>query len=687
MGYDMSLDWSFENEVIDDSEPEREEMRRLTRRTLSRSPGKPDKGKARMLVVGDVSDIEVELGGERVLSEEVIEISSSDEDRLSAPRPGSMILDSSNLPGLRSAKEIGVPGPRSSDTTSSYFRRSASPVANEPEPVNFEINQSGSFQRPEIYDEGEDEEPKPSLARFAYVRGAASNGTYVPKRSLSSRASTVSEIPVPTTMASKTTKKRTKAASMKSPLETQFTDSQLSLILVCVCCELKWTTRKSSPQKLAHIKSCAKKKAYTDETVCSLMAAALSKVPPKESDPPKVDESEKAAPTKTYLEGVLHDATKKKGRRVKVTETVRSVVETRSDILCKAQAVLGRHSKQRVDDELEANDSTKAPRAGPSNSKPLVRKDTETQTISDDEPDEADTTDAFPATQAFAASKFATATRTTSLFHLADQDDSDESDISEPEPQFAPSKLGNRRSSSVRTFGSPSSSKRRIAAFDEPEGNSKPTTRSEIISRLDQAIFQANLNGYALPRSETKVLDLHSARTIATGNSLELGDLMATEDIRHEDSLDDYALTTDDAYLHYDPGVSAALTPIHSPWRSQNRHSKSNRSPPHKLPPSPRTPPKSPRKRATKAGSETPRRKGKARAEEEFGDAWRQRLNDAIVNNSALHLRILRYEPVHFDEFVSLMVDKPTTNSRAALRLFLDERAISFYGATVRKRR
>ncbi len=72
----MSLDWSFENEVIDDSEPEREEMRRLTRRTLSRSPGKPDKGKARMVVVGDVSDVEIELGGERVLSEEVIEISS-----------------------------------------------------------------------------------------------------------------------------------------------------------------------------------------------------------------------------------------------------------------------------------------------------------------------------------------------------------------------------------------------------------------------------------------------------------------------------------------------------------------------------------------------------------------------------------------------------------------------------------
>lgn len=218
-----------------------------------------------------------------------------------------------------------------------------------------------------------------------------------------------------------------------------------------------------------------------------------------------------------------------------------------------------------------------------------------------------------------------------------------------------------------------------------------------------------------------KVPDLHSARTIATENTLELGNLIATEDIRHEDSLHDYALTTDDAYLHYDPGVSAALTPIHSPWRRQNGQSKSNRSPPRKLPASPRTPPKSPRKRAPKAASETPRRKGKARAEEEFGDAWRQQLNDAIVNNSALHLRILRYEvgsfhvnnydvlnasaqPVHFDEFVNLMVDKPTTNSRAALRLFLDERvrlrqhpaqrihshlsqAISFYGATVRKRR
>ncbi|KDQ31031.1 hypothetical protein PLEOSDRAFT_1082235 [Pleurotus ostreatus PC15] len=342
------------------------------------------------------------------------------------------------------------------------------------------------------------------------------------------------------------------------------------------------------------------------------MAAALSKIPPKEPDPPKIDESEKPAPTKTYLEGVLHDATKKKGRRVKVAETVRSVTETRSDILCKAQAVLGRNN----------------------------------------------------------------------------QDDSEsDGDMSEPEPQFAPSKLAIRRRSPARTSGSPSINKRKTATFDELEGLMKPTTRSEIISRLDQAIFQANLNGYALPRSEMKVPDLHSARTIATENTLEFGDLIATEDIRHEDSLHDYALTTDDAYLHYDPGVSAALTPIHSPWRRQNGQSKSNRSPPHKLPASPRTPPKSPRKRAPKAASETPRRKGKARAEEEFGDAWRQQLNDAIVNNSALHLRILRYEPVHFDEFVNLMIDKPTTNSRAALKLFLDERAISFYGATVRKRR
>ncbi|KAF7436571.1 hypothetical protein PC9H_003404 [Pleurotus ostreatus] len=682
MGYDMSLDWSFENEVIDDSEPEREEMRRLARRTLSRSPGKPDKGKARMVTVGDVSDVEIELGGDRVLSEEVIEISSSDEDRLPALRTETVMVESSNFPGLHSATmKIGAPA-------SSYFRRPASPVANEPEPVNVEIDQGGRSQRPEIQDEDEDEEPKPSLARFAYAPSTASNGIYVPKRSLSSRAaSTISDVPAPTITASKTTKKRTKAPSMKSQLVTQFTDSQLSLILVCVCCELKWTTRKSSPQKLAHIKSCAKKKSYTDETVCSLMAAALSKIPPKEPDPPKIDESEKPAPTKTYLEGVLHDATKKKGRRVKVTETVRSVTETRSDILCKAQAVLGRNSKQRVDDGLEVDDSTKAPRAGPSK-QPLMRKDTEPQTLSDDELGETDAMNVFPATQAFAASKFATATRTTTLFHLADQDDSEsDGDMSEPEPQFAPSKLAIRRRSPTRTSGSPSINKRKTATFDELEGLMKPTTRSEIISRLDQAIFQANLNGYALPRSEMKVPDLHSARTIATDNTLEFGDLIATEDIRHEDSLHDYALTTDDAYLHYDPGVSAALTPIHSPWRRQNGQSKSNRSPPHKLPASPRTPPKSPRKRAPKAASETPRRKGKARAEEEFGDAWRQQLNDAIVNNSALHLRILRYEPVHFDEFVNLMIDKPTTNSRAALRLFLDERAISFYGATVRKRR
>jgi len=59
-----------------------------------------------------------------------------------------------------------------------------------------------------------------------------------------------------------------------------------------------------------------------------------------------------------------------------------------------------------------------------------------------------------------------------------------------------------------------------------------------------------------------------------------------------------------------------------------------------------------------------------------------------IMLDSDLHLRILRYEPIHFDVFLEIarQYAPPGGKLKRHLRMFLDHQAIVFYGeATTRQ--
>ncbi|KAJ2967910.1 hypothetical protein NUW54_g13368 [Trametes sanguinea] len=72
-------------------------------------------------------------------------------------------------------------------------------------------------------------------------------------------------------------------------------------------------------------------------------------------------------------------------------------------------------------------------------------------------------------------------------------------------------------------------------------------------------------------------------------------------------------------------------------------------------------------------------------------DEINAKMKEAILKDEALHLRILRYEPIHFDVFLQMAVDLGIPAKRSGLkgkvRAFLDQKAIHFYGAEPSKSR
>jgi len=144
-----------------------------------------------------------------------------------------------------------------------------------------------------------------------------------------------------------------------------------------------------------------------------------------------------------------------------------------------------------------------------------------------------------------------------------------------------------------------------------------------------------------------------------------------------DEELEQYA---DEAYLHYEPENDIDSLPPTT-----------HIQPPSPINPSPKRRPKKPKSRSrSPAGTSTtaPRRKKKtatAKKQPEFDEEWDKDLRNRIVQDTALHLRILRLEPIHFDVFLSMVDGQAEGRSAAKLKLhlreFLDKQAINFYGA------
>ena len=130
-----------------------------------------------------------------------------------------------------------------------------------------------------------------------------------------------------------------------------FTDEQWAQLSVCVCCDEKWTSRKSVKGKIAHLKSCAKDSFMSDELVEKKILEELqnsSPHEPKKGAGAKNSTSDSASAVAssglgTLLEDVVNETgiPKKKTRRpVAGAISVKKPSDTREAIRQRAQMFL-----------------------------------------------------------------------------------------------------------------------------------------------------------------------------------------------------------------------------------------------------------------------------------------------------------------------------------------------------------
>ncbi|KAH9943382.1 uncharacterized protein BXZ73DRAFT_74348 [Epithele typhae] len=196
---------------------------------------------------------------------------------------------------------------------------------------------SPTDERMESVAESEEEESTHRLKRGLSAFAAPG----IVSRAVSTAASSVERVSEPPEALPKIAIKR---SAPTHRFTEDFSEKELSQVLTCVSCELKWTARKSVAQKMKHIQTCAKKHGLTDDTVRTLLRKEVSSHPPatvaSSSKRTSREPAQDPAPT-TLLEEAVKDAKKKRqGKRAQVVQTIESVTDTRDKILDKARLLL-----------------------------------------------------------------------------------------------------------------------------------------------------------------------------------------------------------------------------------------------------------------------------------------------------------------------------------------------------------
>lgn len=432
--------------------------------------------------------------------------------------------------------------------------------------------------------------------------------------------------------------------AQKHQFADELSDNDLARLKNCVCCSVAWTTRKGAAQKVTHMLSCAKKHAFTDDMILDCIRREVDKEPvemantAKAKGKQKATEPEAAFPT-TYVEEVLQGAEqKRKGRRPDVSKTVKSLVETREGILDKARIVLG---GEPVANTLQTGSCLETYIYGSSRGPP--------PNISADFP---------PATQVAGASNLGQmyAPNKPSIFSDMTGDDArhilpDENAFPPSTQAFVPSKLGTFLGSSS-AFRSPSPTSQNLS----PEGSTR-TVRNHhfhpLVSETDNIQTRSPSLG-TIPvsltsRDPTRPLHMKTS----TENEKSPGLTALSMNSEHDPADIQYVYSpesdndpawADDAILHYDPH------PLDQSNHSVSYISQFQTSPiiSHTTKRVPQT--ISPKRKTLHTPTSSVRKKkgSKARtandAEAPFDEEWEAWLRQRILQDEALHLRVLRLE-------------------------------------------
>ncbi|KAK0498611.1 hypothetical protein EDD18DRAFT_94747 [Armillaria luteobubalina] len=409
-----------EEDVVEDSEPEREALRQ--KRKLERKKRK----EAKELAVPAVASV-IELSDDERNSVppaspsigSVIDISDSSMTAASV-HPLSVNNSSVQNHGV-SVIEVSELAPVSTDdiTTSSV-----------PQPVKKKytlsiLNDSAIFN--DSLENKDDDEPGLNFARFAFAAKPARKAS---SSSIPSRAESVEALPKP--------------VASKKPLRADrfagdFTDAQLGGLLKCVCCNISWTTRKTAAQKMKHVQSCAKKNNFTDSAVRVRIRQALESVDPEDValKGKGTAKGQDSSVPETYFHDVIHDAgPKKRTKRVEAQGTVKTLVDTRDAILQRAETIIKHSASSTVYRLLSEEDNHGIVATQRFSSSALVGRMVANDSPMLDDPLHSDSdAELYPATQTFGPSKFSAKPSSTSPSPSIDEA------LPATQP-FAPSKLG-----------------------------------------------------------------------------------------------------------------------------------------------------------------------------------------------------------------------------------------------------
>ncbi|KAJ7228518.1 hypothetical protein GGX14DRAFT_613319 [Mycena pura] len=418
----------------------------------------------------------------------------------------------------------------------------------------------------------------------------------------------------------------------------EFSDAELKKLGKCIGCGIAWTTRKSAAQKMVHIRSCAKKNGLTDDTVGFLIRKEIENAPEiSGTSKGKAPLANAATPT-TLLEDVVREAApKRKGKRIGPIDTLKTVSETRQNILGRARILLGTGPLSdedgfTVQTEAVASDAV------------VIAKEQQ------------------PPTQAFGTSRLAQRHPYKPMLP-GGQDSNGEPDLLPATQAFVSSKLGGR--TVTRTFGWGYDSD----PGDEASPNDSPKRTSGEPLDFPTSAKEASQSSSLKTKGNTTAAAPHFA--------LQLPSEGCTDD-------------ENDVYVHFDPAHDDGEIHMNSMTLDPFQNTKGSKNVSREgLPKAKRTlvlaesdehgaAPRSPNQRK--------RRKNKT--EEELNESA---LKVKIMEDRDLHLRILRYEPINFETFLQLVIEPGQVAGgrlKQNLRSFLDKQTINFYdGETGRTRK
>ncbi|KAH8830472.1 hypothetical protein DL96DRAFT_1593050 [Flagelloscypha sp. PMI_526] len=328
--------------------------------------------------------------------------------------------------------------------------------------------------------------------------------------------------------------------------------------------------RKTADAKMQHIQTCAKKRAFTDDTIRTLLKKEISSAP-EVCDPKRLPTEARGEET-TYMEGVVQEAqVKKRKGQAQIRATVKSPGTANANV------------RKKADDLLAPRVTTSSTKSGTrlSNAKSIRSSSFKSQSPSSTSPLEA-----------------------------SDSEDESSNDDNPPATQpFAPSRFGGAKS--LFTLGG-THSKTPITSY-------------------------------------SKVRNENFLTTTATMNNSTLNENTSTLEVYYEE---------EDLDSYFDPSY------IHS-----NTHILPSTSSP-----------------APGSFQPVSGKKVSKVAHPNDDDVFEENLKSLIKSNRQLYLKILRYEPIHFNTFLHEfgLGQKPSLKSKLLVRNFLDKQGVHFYGSDAR---